>query len=247
MAQFLRVCKPEICCVARSYGTQRYQQNHYETLNVSPDASQKDIRQAFIRLSKRLHPDTSGKQDHADFVKLNEAYTILGKESARRQYDFELKYCRYNPSYTYHSQSTCILRIFAFAFPDLCLLLHVHVEAKNLMQLMQLPYCCRQYGSQWEYEVRTAGGPWPPSQQKPNAFFGLLIALVFCGLGLLQLIFMFYTIKVRKIVTLRNARIENEYQQIRNSAHTRTNQFVIKNINSAEDLNEYLTKDGNEC
>ncbi|XP_071562022.1 dnaJ homolog subfamily C member 4 [Temnothorax nylanderi] len=210
MAQFLRVCKPEICCVARSYGTQRYQQNHYETLNVPPDASQKDIRQAFIRLSKQLHPDTSGKQDHADFVKLNEAYTILGKESARRQYDFELKYCRYNPSYTYHSQNT-------------------------------------QYGSQWEYEVRTAGGPWPPSQQKPNAFFGLLIALVFCGLGLLQLIFMLYTIKVRKIVTLRNARIENEYQQIRNSAHTRTNQFVIKNINSAEDLNEYLTKDSNEC
>jgi len=210
MAQFLRVCKPEVCCVARSYGTRRYQQNHYETLNVSPDASQKEIRQAFIRLSKQLHPDTSGKQSHVDFVKLNEAYKILGKENMRRQYDFDLKYNRYNPSYTYSSQNT-------------------------------------KYGSQWEYEVRTAGGPWPPPQQQPNAYFGLLIALACFGLGLLQIIFMLYSMKVRKIVTLRHARIENDYQQVRDAAPIKTNNFAVKDLNSVEDLDEYLTKDSSEC
>lgn len=139
MAQFLRVCKPEICCLVRSYGTHRlviliwmsnfycnkpvlfsfflyifcffffsyfslmYDENiyfthhthiftnthtyvfciknihctakgeisntfnvtcnfflryqpsdHYETLNVSPNASQKEIRRAFIKLSKQV-------------------------------------------------------------------------------------------------------------------------------------------------------------------------------------------------
>jgi len=161
-------------------------------------------------LSKQLHPDTSGKEGHADFVRLNESYSILGKESTRRQYDFNLKYNRYNPSYTYNSQNV-------------------------------------QYKSQWEYEVRTAGGPWPPPQQKPNAFFGLLIALVFFGLGLLQVIFMLYSMKVRKIVALRHARIEYEYQQIRKAAHIRSNnRNAIKDLNSLEDLSKYLATDSSE-
>jgi len=103
---------------------------------------------------------------------------------------------------------------------------------------------CRQYRSQWEYEVRTAGGPWPPPQQKSNPYFGLIIALVFFGLGLLQVVFMLYSMKVRKAGALRSARIEYEYQQIRNAARIRTNnQFSIKDFNSIEDLDKYLTKD----
>ncbi|XP_011632924.1 dnaJ-like protein 60 [Pogonomyrmex barbatus] len=208
MAQFLRVWKPEICCVARNYGTQRYQQNHYETLNVSPDASQKEIKRAFIRLSKQLHPDTSGKQGHADFVRLNEAYSILGKESTRRQYDFDLKCNRYNPSYTYNS--------------------------RNIY-----------YRSQWEYEVRTAGGPWPPPPHKPNKYFGLLVAFTCFALGFLQIVFMFYSMSVRGRVNLRNAHIAYEYQRIRDAANTKSN-LAIKDLNSTENLNEYLSKDGSK-
>lgn len=53
---------------------------------------------------------------------------------------------------------------------------------------------------------------------------------------------------MRKIVALRNARIEYEYQQIRNSARIRNNeQFSIKDLNSIEDLDKYLTKDRTEC
>lgn len=106
---------------------------------------------------------------------------------------------------------------------------------------------CRQYGSQWEYEVRTAGGPWPPPQQKPNAYFGILIALACFGLGLLQVIFMFYSIKIRKTVILRNARIEYEYQQIRDLALIKNNKYALKDLNSVEDFNEYLTKDSSKC
>ncbi|KAL6439484.1 hypothetical protein ACFW04_003951 [Cataglyphis niger] len=206
MAQLLRICKPEICCwIVRSYGTHRYQQDHYGTLNVSSNASQEEIRRAFLKLSKQLHPDTSGKHSHADFVKLNEAYSILGKESTRRQYDLGLKYSRFNPSYTYNSQNS-------------------------------------QYGSRWEYEVRTAGGPWPPPQQKPNANFGRIIALLIFGLGLVHFIFMVYSIRMKKIVSLRNNQLENEYQRTRNVALSKSNdsQYIIENINSAKDLDEYL-------
>jgi len=109
-------------------------------------------------------------------------------------------------------------------------------------------YCCRQYSSQWEYEVRTAGGPWPPPPpQTPNKYFGLLIALTFVGLGLLQLVFMLYSIKIRKI-TLRHTLIENKYKQIRKSAHIKSNKFSIKDLNTEEDFNEYLTaEDSSEC
>ncbi|KAL0106031.1 hypothetical protein PUN28_016033 [Cardiocondyla obscurior] len=207
MAQFRRVCKSEICCVARSYGTQRFQQNHYETLDVSSKASQKEIRQAFIKLSKKLHPDTSGKQGHTDFVKLNEAYTVLGKENTRRQYDLDLKYQKYQPSYTHNSQYA-------------------------------------QYGSQWEYEVRSAGGPWPPPQQ-PKSQLGFIIAMICFGLGLLQFIVMLYSLKVRKFVILRNAQIENNYENIRNAERIKTNTSAIKDLDSLEDLGKYLTEDSN--
>lgn len=108
-------------------------------------------------------------------------------------------------------------------------------------------YYCSQYGSRWEYEVRTAGGPWPPPQQKPNAHFGRVMAFLFLGLGLVHFIFMVYSIRMKKIVNLRNNELENEYQQTRNVAYNKSNdsQYVIENINSAKDLNEFLDKDSN--
>ncbi|XP_070171554.1 dnaJ homolog subfamily C member 4 [Polyergus mexicanus] len=209
MAQLFRMCKPEICWIVRNYGTHRYQ-DHYGTLNVSSNASQEEIRRAFLKLSKQLHPDTSGKHSHADFVKLNEAYSILGKENTRRQYDLGLKYSKSNPSYTYNSQNS-------------------------------------KYGSQWEYEVRTAGGPWPPPQQKPNTHFGRVMALLFLGLGLVHFIFMAYSIRMKKIVNPRNNELGNEYQQTRNVAHNKSNdsRHVTENINSVKDLDKFLDKDSN--
>ncbi|KAK2580479.1 hypothetical protein KPH14_006219 [Odynerus spinipes] len=102
--QILRMNKldlfPVIC---RCYGTQRSPRNYYELLDVSPDCSQKEIRKAFIVLSKKWHPDICGDKGHDKFIKLQEAYNILSKEDTRRQYDMNLKYHTYSPyssSYT---------------------------------------------------------------------------------------------------------------------------------------------------
>lgn len=57
----------------------------YETLGVSKDASAKDIRKAYFRLSKIHHPDKGG-DDHK-FKEINAAYEILSDEEKRRAYD----------------------------------------------------------------------------------------------------------------------------------------------------------------
>ncbi|XP_029470618.1 dnaJ homolog subfamily C member 4 isoform X2 [Rhinatrema bivittatum] len=67
-------------------------QNYYSLLGVRQDASLEDIKQAFIRKSKKVHPDSdpSNPSLHTQFVKLNEAYRVLSREHSRKQYDRQL-------------------------------------------------------------------------------------------------------------------------------------------------------------
>ncbi|KAG7199255.1 hypothetical protein KM043_018121 [Ampulex compressa] len=92
MTQILRTRRSDISLLLWSYRNQRRQLNYYEILRVPKNSSQKEIKQAFVKLSKKMHPDTSGKESHADFVKLNEAYSVLSKERTRKLYDENLKY-----------------------------------------------------------------------------------------------------------------------------------------------------------
>jgi DnaJ-class molecular chaperone len=61
--------------------------NYYEILDVSPAASQDEIRAAFIRLSKEHHPDTGGDQEKYKYI--SEAYTILKDPAERSRYNIE--------------------------------------------------------------------------------------------------------------------------------------------------------------
>ena len=64
--------------------------SHYQILGVSRNASSKEIRAAFIKLSKQLHPDVNeptARKNDISFVDINEAYSILSNPIARREYD----------------------------------------------------------------------------------------------------------------------------------------------------------------
>ena len=61
--------------------------NHYETLGVPRDASQEDIKRAYRRLARRLHPDVAGPGKAEEFKAVNEAYAVLSDEESRRMYD----------------------------------------------------------------------------------------------------------------------------------------------------------------
>jgi len=58
-------------------------------LGVPRDASKDDIKKAYRKLSKELHPDKhkGDKDKEHKFKEVNEAYEILGDESKRKQYD----------------------------------------------------------------------------------------------------------------------------------------------------------------
>ncbi|XP_054261855.1 dnaJ-like protein 60 [Macrosteles quadrilineatus] len=67
--------------------------NHYEVLNLSKNCSTKEIREAYITLSKQYHPDKNKGNPKAqeEFVKVSEAYNVLIKPESRLEYDFSLK------------------------------------------------------------------------------------------------------------------------------------------------------------
>lgn len=71
---------------------------HYETLGVSKDASEKEIKQAFRALSMKYHPDkvkskTAEEQKEANekMQEINSANDVLSDQQQRQMYDMELE------------------------------------------------------------------------------------------------------------------------------------------------------------
>jgi DnaJ-class molecular chaperone len=61
----------------------------YDVLGVSKGASAAEIKNAFRKLAKRLHPDSNKHDPRAAsrFSELNSAYEILGEETKRKAFD----------------------------------------------------------------------------------------------------------------------------------------------------------------
>lgn len=71
-------------------------QNHYEVLEVSPTATQADIKRAYRRLAKKFHPDSNHSMaSHEHIAVINAAYEVLGDPSQRKTYDTYLN-CTYS-------------------------------------------------------------------------------------------------------------------------------------------------------
>jgi len=62
---------------------------HYETLEVSKDASEQDIKKSYRKLSLQYHPDRNGGNEEATekYKKINEAYEVLSDSQKRQEYD----------------------------------------------------------------------------------------------------------------------------------------------------------------
>lgn len=63
--------------------------DYYQTLGVSKNASQEDIKKAFRKLARKHHPDVNpGDPSSEDrFKEINEAYEVLSDEEKRKKYD----------------------------------------------------------------------------------------------------------------------------------------------------------------
>jgi hypothetical protein len=76
----------------RFYADRKSSTNHYDALGINANASPKEIKTAFYKLSKKHHPDVNPDDKHAanKFSTISNAYDILGDPIKRRDYDNEL-------------------------------------------------------------------------------------------------------------------------------------------------------------
>lgn len=77
---------------ARLYSTKKTTKiktnNHYDTLKITPHATQNEIKKAYYKLTLQYHPDKN-KSDVAKekFHNISEAYEVLSNHESRKNYD----------------------------------------------------------------------------------------------------------------------------------------------------------------
>src|SRR5947207_10697731 len=66
---------------------------HYELLGVTPHATLQEIKRRFRALAREHHPDVAGDspQSHERFIRISEAYQVLGDPNRRAAYDLMLR------------------------------------------------------------------------------------------------------------------------------------------------------------
>lgn len=75
--------------------------NYYQLLKVSPKATNAEIKSAYRRLARKLHPDVNSENTEAasnEFAKIAEAYEVLGNPKERAAYDRKLLNAQYKNS-----------------------------------------------------------------------------------------------------------------------------------------------------
>ena len=63
--------------------------DYYQTLGVTRDADEKQIKAAYRKLARKYHPDTNREDADAEerFKEINEAYEVLKDPDKRAKYD----------------------------------------------------------------------------------------------------------------------------------------------------------------
>jgi molecular chaperone DnaJ len=66
--------------------TEWFEKDYYKVLGVSKNASEKDIKAAYRKLSKQYHPDAAGGNEDR-FKEISAAFDVVGDPEKRKEYD----------------------------------------------------------------------------------------------------------------------------------------------------------------
>ena len=80
--------------------------NHYVVLGVDRNASKEEIKEAFVKLSKKYHPDLNPgleKSSSQAFIEVSEAYQVLIDSKKRNWYNSQLHFAE--SARTHHEQA----------------------------------------------------------------------------------------------------------------------------------------------
>ncbi|CAI5451707.1 unnamed protein product [Caenorhabditis angaria] len=94
--------KKYLCMIScRRFASYIAKKNYYEIIGVPRTASKEEIKEAFVRKTKELHPDQSRNKKQKDsrlgwsnvsetekFMQVKEAYDVLRNDEKRKAYDF---------------------------------------------------------------------------------------------------------------------------------------------------------------
>lgn len=64
-------------------------EDHYETLEISPNANPETIHRVYRMLASRFHPDNKDSGDEREFRRVMEAYRVLSDPEKRAGYDVQ--------------------------------------------------------------------------------------------------------------------------------------------------------------
>lgn len=70
--------------------------DYYKTLQIKPNASPQEVKQAFRKLALQYHPDRNAGNavSEAIFKEIQEAYEVLGDAKSREEYNYKRWYTR---------------------------------------------------------------------------------------------------------------------------------------------------------
>eukprot|EP00730_Choanoeca_flexa_P010890 TRINITY_DN21473_c0_g1_i1.p1 TRINITY_DN21473_c0_g1~~TRINITY_DN21473_c0_g1_i1.p1 ORF type:complete len:241 (+),score=41.09 TRINITY_DN21473_c0_g1_i1:355-1077(+) len=81
----------------RQFHISRQLGNHYKVLEIDQNATKDEVKQAYLALSKRFHPDSNASADeetrkkaHKRFIKIRKAFDVLHNSGSRQAYDTDL-------------------------------------------------------------------------------------------------------------------------------------------------------------
>ncbi len=77
--------------------------SHYQTLGLTEEASQSEIKTAFKQMALKFHPDKNQNDPAMEekFKEINQAYQVLSNPYEKARYDIHQKYGYQQPTYTY--------------------------------------------------------------------------------------------------------------------------------------------------